>query len=76
VAQQSVEKTLTTQLRTLLPKAVAEGVRENFASGVLPAFEKATQVCVCVCVCVLSVCIVYMRVCACVYMFACVHVCE
>jgi hypothetical protein len=73
VAQQSVEKTLTTQLRTLLPKAVAEGVRENFASGVLPAFEKATQVCVCVCVCFKCVYSVYACVCMCIHV--CVRAC-
>lgn len=51
VAQQAVDKALTAQLRTALPKVVAEAVRDNFVTGVVPAFEKATQVRMCMCVC-------------------------
>lgn len=31
-------------LRSALPRAVGDSLREVFASGVLPAFERATQV--------------------------------
>lgn len=44
MVQQTVDKALIAHLRGALPKAVAEGVRENFATGVVPAVEKATQV--------------------------------
>lgn len=40
---QAVEKALGTQLRSTMPKALADGLKDSFATSVIPSFERATQ---------------------------------